>query len=70
MWINAVSCARSTVAEAIKALEYAGVLTWVNRITRIREPVRDLFGHLVTKWRVIRISNAYSFVDPCPAPAR
>jgi Helix-turn-helix domain len=60
-------CARSTVAEAIKALEDAGVLTWVNRITRIREPVRDLFGHLVTRWRVIRISNAYSFLDPHPA---
>ena len=60
-------CARSTVAEAIKALEDAGVLTWVNRIARIREPVQDLFGHLVAKWRVIRISNAYSFVDPCPA---
>lgn len=27
-------CARSTVAEAIKALEDAGVLSWVNRITR------------------------------------
>jgi hypothetical protein len=60
-------CARSTVAEAIKALEDAGVLTWVNRITRIREPVRDLFGHLVTKYRVIRISNAYNFLDPLPA---
>ena len=29
-------CARSTVAEALKALEWAGVLTWQNRITRIR----------------------------------
>jgi hypothetical protein len=28
-------CARSTVAEALKALEWAGVLTWQNRITRI-----------------------------------
>ena len=27
-------CARSTVAEALKALEWAGVLTWQNRITR------------------------------------
>jgi len=26
------SCARSTVAEAIKALEDAGILSWVNRI--------------------------------------
>jgi len=60
-------CARSTVAEAIKALEDAGVLTWVNRIERIREVSRDLFGHLIPRWRVIRISNAYSFVDPQPA---
>ena len=28
----------------IKALEWAGVLTWQNRITRIRERCRDLFG--------------------------
>ena len=39
-------CARSTVAEALKALEWAGVLTWQNRITRIRgaraRPVRPL----------------------------
>jgi hypothetical protein len=27
-------CARSTVAEAIKTLEWAGVLTWQNRIVR------------------------------------
>jgi Helix-turn-helix domain len=26
-------CARSTVAEALKALEWAGVLTWQHRIT-------------------------------------
>src|ERR1700677_4663345 len=36
-------CARSTVAEAIKALEDAGVLTWVHRIERIREVARGLF---------------------------
>ena len=36
--------ARSTVAEAIKALEFAGVLTWQNRITRVRERCRDLWG--------------------------
>ena len=39
-------CARSTVAEAIKALEEAGILSWVNRITRVagalRGPVRPL----------------------------
>ena len=38
-------CARSTVAEAIKALEDAGLLTWVNRLERVRERCDDLFGH-------------------------
>jgi hypothetical protein len=57
-------CARSTVAEAIKALEFAGVLTWQNRITRIRERCRDLFGRNGWRWRVIRTSNAYVFQDP------
>jgi hypothetical protein len=57
-------CARSTVAEAIKALEFAGVLTWQNRITRIRERCRDLFGRVGWRWRVIRTSNAYVLIDP------
>jgi hypothetical protein len=61
--------ARSTVAEAIKALEFAGVLTWQNRITRIRERCRDLFGREAWRWRVIRTSNAYVFRDPMTAPA-
>lgn len=61
---DAAGCARSTVAVAIKALEDAGVLSWVNRITRIRDRELDLFGHWVTRWRVIRTSNAYRFRDP------
>jgi hypothetical protein len=44
-------------------LEWAGVLTWQNRITRIRERCHDLFGHEGWRWRVIRISNAYVFRD-------
>jgi len=64
-------CARSTVYEAIRALEAAGIMTWVNRIARIREPVLDLFGQWATRWRVIRTSNAYAFIDPNPgAPCR
>ena len=47
-------CARSTVAEALKALEWAGVLTWQNRITRIQVRERDLFGQWASRWRVIR----------------
>lgn len=57
-------CARSTVAAAIKALEWCGVLSWENRITRIRERCRDLFGHEGWRWRVVRRSNAYVFRDP------
>lgn len=43
----AARCARSTVALAIKALEVAGLLTWVNRITRIRRRERDLLGAMI-----------------------
>jgi hypothetical protein len=57
-------CARSTVAEALRVLEWAGVLTWQNRIARIREACTDLFGHTTWRWRVIRTSNAYVFRDP------
>jgi AraC-like DNA-binding protein len=60
-------CARSTVAEAIKALEACGLLSWVNRIVRIRVAELDLFGHRITRWKVIRTSNSYRFRDPCPA---
>jgi hypothetical protein len=52
------------VAEALKVLEWAGVLTWQHRITRIRERCTDLFGRISWRWRVIRTSNAYSFSDP------
>ena len=60
-------CSRRTVAEAIKALEWAGVLTWQNRIARIRERCTDLFGRDGWRWRVIRTSNAYTFIDPLDA---
>jgi len=59
-------CARSTVAEALKALEFAGVLTWQHRLTRIRERCTDLFGRATWRWRTIRTSNAYMFRDPRP----
>ena len=57
-------CSRTTVYEALKVLEWAGVLTWQNRITRIRERCTDLFGRNGWRWRVIRTSNAYAFRDP------
>ena len=59
-------CHRSTVAEALKALEWAGVLTWQNRITRAVVRQRDLFGQWSSRWTVIRTSNAYVFRDPQP----
>ena len=59
-------CCRSTVAEALKALEWAGVLTWQNRITRAVVRQRDLFGRWSNRWTVIRTSNAYVFRDPQP----
>ena len=61
-------CARSTVAEALKALELAGVLTWQHRITRILVRERDLFGRWASRWTVIRTSNAYVFSDPQRPP--
>jgi hypothetical protein len=60
-WRQFAKCARSTVAVAIKALEDAGVLTWVNRLVRIRDAERDPFGHIASRWRVIRTSNGYRF---------
>ena len=48
-------CHRDTVAEAIKMLEGAGILTWCNRRARVTiKGVR----------KIIRISNSYRFIDP------
>lgn len=57
-------CAMSTVCEAVKALELAGILSWVNRIVRVRIRECDLFGQWMTTRRVLRTSNAYVFHDP------
>lgn len=57
-------CSRATVYSAIHALERAGIISWVNRIRRIREWGPDLFGRAQNRWRVIRTSNAYTFNDP------
>ncbi|MDX7953463.1 helix-turn-helix domain-containing protein [Lichenihabitans sp. Uapishka_5] len=51
-------CARSTVALAIKALEGAGILTWVNRLRRVKMPAPAGW-----RWRVLRTSNGYRFTD-------
>jgi len=59
-------CARSTVAEALEVLEWAGLLTWQHRIARAVVRQRDLFGRWSSRWTVIRTSNAYVFRDPQP----
>ena len=61
-------CARSTVAEALKVLELAGVLSWQHRIARALVRQRDLFGRWSNRWTVIRTSNAYVFSDPQRPP--
>ena len=61
---RAAKCCRDSVCVAIAALEDAGLLTWVHRITRIRRRERDLLGELATTWQVIRTSNGYRFLDP------
>jgi hypothetical protein len=62
-------CCRDTVYEAIKALEAAEILTWVNRLIRVQFRERDLFGKLVQRTKLIRTSNAYMFRDPLPGAA-
>ncbi len=57
-------CCRDTVYEAIKALEMANILTWVNRLIRVQFRELDLFGKLALRSRLIRTSNAYVFHDP------
>ena len=59
-------CCRDTVYEAIRALEAAEVLTWVNRLIRVQFRELDLFGKMALRSRLIRTSNAYVFRDPLP----
>jgi hypothetical protein len=57
-------CHRSTVAEALKLLEAAKILRWQHRLYKVRERHTDLFGITYWRWRVLRTSNAYQFIDP------
>jgi DNA-binding MarR family transcriptional regulator len=58
---EAAGCAPDTVSRAIKALEQIGVLCWVNRLIRVRHHSEHGDGW---RWRVLRTSNQYAFVDP------
>ena len=57
-------CSRSHVGAAIERLEPAGLLTWVNRLKRVREAGADLFRHDGVRVRLLRTSNGYRFNDP------
>jgi hypothetical protein len=59
-------CCRDTVYEAIRALEAAEILTWVNRLIRVQYRELDLFGKMALRSRLVRTSNAYTFRDPLP----
>ena len=61
---SVAKCHRDSVCVAIRALEEAGLLTWVHRLTRIRRREQDLFGHWGSVWQVIRTSNGYQLLDP------
>jgi Helix-turn-helix domain len=62
---EAAACSRTSVYHAIRMLEQIGVLSWVNRIKRVREYVPGLFGKASAwRWRVVRTSNAYVISDP------
>ena len=63
-------CARGTVCEALKALEWAGVLTWQNRITRAVVRQRDLFGRWSHRWTVIRTVQRLRVPRPAAAACR
>lgn len=57
-------CSRASVYNAIKALEAHGLLTWANRLKRIRAPALGLPGIGATRIRVVRWSNCYDFDKP------
>ena len=47
-----------------EVLEWAGVLTCQNRFARIQVREGEVFGRWASRWRMIRMSNAYVFRDP------
>ena len=53
----AAKCCRDSVCVALKALEDAGLLTWVHRLTKVRRREQDLFGHWGSVWQVIQAAE-------------
>jgi hypothetical protein len=67
---DAAGCCEATVTSSLKALEAAALLTWCNRLKRVRERVAGLFGgDNAGRVRVVRTSNGYRFNDPQPTKA-
>ena len=58
---EAVGCCERTVGRCLQALEAVQLVTWVNRIARVRERVAGLPGGWAATWRVLRTSNSYGF---------
>jgi hypothetical protein len=58
------SCARSTVAEAIKTLRDAGLLAWTQRHGRIWRQ-----REVTPRWRAVRLENVYRIRVPGSATA-
>jgi hypothetical protein len=54
---------------AIAALEDAGILTWVNRLIRIRRREQDLFGTWGSIWQGIRTSKRLQVSRPARSRA-
>jgi len=61
--VEAARCARSTVYEAISALEAAGILSGVHRLNRVRVRCVDLLGDDGVRVVPQRTSNACHFFD-------
>jgi alkylated DNA nucleotide flippase Atl1 len=69
---EAAGCCAKTVGRALTALERAGLISWVNRIRKVRESVPGLGEIGAWIWRVVRTSNSYGFPaiakKPCASP--
>jgi hypothetical protein len=58
---EAAGCDPRTVGRCLPALELLGLVTWANRLKRVRERLADLSGVWTATWRVVRTSNTYDF---------
>lgn len=68
---EAAGCDARTVGRCLPDLEAVRLVTWVNRLRRVRERVAGLPGVWAATWKVLRTSNAYDFpaIAKAPRPA-